>query len=328
MNSLWKNISGHKNSIEQINTALKNNKTPHALLFSGPEGIGKRTVAQALASSLITKSGSIENSEEIINLIKAGNHPDLHFVYKQEDKKDLSVDIIREVCSKIKLKPYYPSCSVAIIDNAQSMNLSAFNALLMTLEEPCNDSYIILISHQAQRIPETILSRCQNVFFSELNEDEITSILSRKFELDSKASNALLKICPGSLANLELREFIHPSTLEVTKGKALSEHLETLVAFSKNISKEINAFIEKSLINQASIQDAIVLATKLKEQENTKLLWQVINNTFRETLLNKSSTQANKLADLILQTIKSEKMVLERNLNQDLHLSSIFLNSI
>ncbi len=328
MNSLWKNISGHKNSIEQINTALKNSKTPHALLFSGPEGVGKRTIAQALASSLITKNGTLENSEEIINLIKAGNHPDLHFVYKAEDKKDLSVDIIREVCNKIKLKPYYPSCSVAIIDNAQSMNLSAFNALLMTLEEPCNDSYIILISHQAQRIPETILSRCQNVFFSELTQDEITSILNRKLELDSKTIAALLKICSGSLANLELQSFINPTSLKINKDKALLEHLETLVTFSKNIDKEINAFIEKSLTNQAGIQDAIVLATKLKEQENSKLLWQIINNSFREAMLNKNSAHANKLADLILQTIKSEKMVHERNLNQDLHLSSIFLNSV
>lgn len=328
MNLIWDKVVGHKNSIAQINNALKNNKTPHALLFSGPEGVGKRTVAQALASSLITKNGTLENTEEIIGLVKAGNHPDLHYVYKVEDKKDLSVDIIREVCNKIKLKPYYPSCSVVIIDNAHEMNLSAFNALLMTLEEPCNDSYIILISHQAQRIPETILSRCQNVFFSELSPEEVTNILSKRLDLDSKGINALLKICAGSLANLELGQFIHATSLEVTKGKELSEHLANLVNFSKNVSKEINTFIEDSLGSSATMQDAIILATKLKEQENTKLLWQVMNNTFREILLKDNSANTSKLADLILQTIKSEKLVHERNLNQDLHLSSIFLNAL
>lgn len=324
-NNTWNNIIGHKSSIEQLQMALKNKRVPHALLLSGSEGIGKRLVAQALATALITKNSSLENSAEMIALIEAGNHPDLHFVYKEEEKKDLSVEIIRNICSKIKLKPYYPNCSVAIIDNAHQMNLSAFNSLLMTLEEPCDESYIILISHQNQRIPETILSRCQTVFFNDLNQEDLSKILTNKFNLEKKAAYSLLNICLGSLANLELAEFINPTTLKPILGKPLAEHFASLINFANSVSKDINQWIDESLNKNSSLQDAILIATKLKEQENSKLLWQIINNVFRENLKTRSANHIHKLSSLLLQAINSEKLVHERNLNQDLHLSSLFI---
>src|SRR5690606_36548201 len=121
------------------------------------------------------------------------------------------------------LKPYLGCGSVVIIDNAHEMHTSGYNAMLKTLEEPNPDCYLILITHSSHLIPETVISRCQQVFFSPLKSTELEEILARisSSNLSENELKQLIKVCEGSLAPLGLDTFISPRNKSVTNSQNL-----------------------------------------------------------------------------------------------------------
>jgi len=152
---------------QQLETLRESDRLPHALLLSGPEGIGKRRFARVLMRALVCESPTGEGA--------CGNcrachfemeHPDLHTVTAPEGKKQIAVDQVRElveICNKTahssggrKVIQIYP---------ADAMNNSTANALLKTLEEPSGDTVIILISDAPARLLATIRSRCRQMAF-------------------------------------------------------------------------------------------------------------------------------------------------------------------
>lgn len=135
---------------------------PHAILISGIEGTGKRQLATALAEALLCASKTGKR-EEMLNLLKAGSHPDLTRLTPLEGKATISVEQIREVSQKLSLTPQIAARKIAVIELAEQMTVAAANALLKTLEEPPGDTLILLISHNPGRLPQTIRSRCQSV---------------------------------------------------------------------------------------------------------------------------------------------------------------------
>ncbi|MBX4186657.1 MAG: DNA polymerase III subunit [Candidatus Doudnabacteria bacterium] len=143
----WK-IQGHKNQIALLEKALKNGKLAHAYIFAGSDGVGKRLVAKKLAYELLDIHGDF--------------HPDLIEV---TGEGDIKIEQIRDLAYKLSLKPYQAKYKVAIIDAADTMSTQAANALLKTLEEPKDYTYIFLITSNPNRLPKTILSRSQKINF-------------------------------------------------------------------------------------------------------------------------------------------------------------------
>ena len=154
--------------------AAKRSTWPHALLIAGRAGIGKRILAQSLARSLLCESVSASGTPcgtcPGCHYAAAGQHPDLRVVEPVEQDGDdtkavewISVDRIRALTRWAELTSHRGGAKVALIVPAERMNAPAANALLKTLEEPPADTYFILVSDQAGRLPATIVSRCRRL---------------------------------------------------------------------------------------------------------------------------------------------------------------------
>ena len=137
----WHSIRGHDQVVAALGRALAQGRFPHALLFVGPEGIGKRTFALTLAQALLCPRrpesaldpcGSCPSCLQV----RVGTHPDLLRAGRPEDKHDLPIQVIRDLCLDLGLKPMLGTRKVAIIDDADDLNEEAANAFLKTLEEP------------------------------------------------------------------------------------------------------------------------------------------------------------------------------------------------
>ena len=128
-------------------------RVPHALIIHGPKGWGQDVLASYLALSLLH-----DDAESDARLVA---HPDLRWF--EPESAVLKVDQVREACLFMSQKARFGLAKIAVFNQAECMNLSAGNALLKTLEEPGERSYIFLVTHSPQRLPATVRSRCQRI---------------------------------------------------------------------------------------------------------------------------------------------------------------------
>ena len=299
------------------------------MLFSGPESVGKRTVARALAAELLTAGGQGTNAAEKLRLLASGNHPDYHVCTRAEDKKDISVEAVRDLSSTLRLRPYYQACRVTVIDNAHEMSIAASNALLMTLEEPCADSYLILVTHAPQRLPATILSRCQTVSFGELSSEEILQAVSRIPGMDQKRMHGAAALCSGSLEALELGKFVDPVKLTIEDQKGVTNHLNDFIERAVRLRKEIDGFITRCLEDDVQAAFAASLASHLAaEADESSLVWRIFHRALREALRSASRSDIARVAHLLEMSLTAERLIRERNVNPQLQLTSLLLEEL
>lgn len=147
-----------------LQQALQRQRVGHALLFSGPAGLGKRELAQQFAGQLLCAQQSACQQCHSCNLLKAHNHPDL-ITLAQADV--IKVDAIRALTQQLVIAKHQDNARVAIIEAAETLTISAANALLKTLEEPQPGNYLIIVCNELSRLPATIISRCQMINFNE-----------------------------------------------------------------------------------------------------------------------------------------------------------------
>lgn len=149
-----------------LNLALEQQRLGHAPLLLGPEGLGKSALARWLVARILCQSpqaGEPCGHCKSCRLLAAGSHPDLFQGLIPEDKSQIPVDVVRELCQGLQLTPSIGRCRVGLIEPAEAMNRNAANALLKTLEEPSDQTWLILVSHDPDRLPATVRSRCQKV---------------------------------------------------------------------------------------------------------------------------------------------------------------------
>jgi DNA polymerase-3 subunit delta' len=215
----WHSIRGHDRVVDSLKNSLREGRLPHALLFVGPVGIGKRTFARKLAQALLceTRAAALldpcETCPGCIQVV-AATHPDFIEAAKPEDKHELPISVIRNLCDQYALKPARGGYKVAILDDADDLNEEASNAFLKTLEEPPPGAVLILIGTSAELQLETIVSRCQVVRFDPLTESEIAALLIEQgVATDTADAARLAALGEGSysravgLADAELERF-------------------------------------------------------------------------------------------------------------------------
>jgi len=161
-------VIGHRKQQEFLNKILKNDS--RSLLFTGPESLGKKTVALSFFNSLFDENPL--------------NHPD--FILINQLDGVITIDQIRELSKRISLKPIKSSFFGVIIDQAHLMNRSAQNSFLKTLEEPKSNTILILITEYPDFLLKTILSRCERLKFYPVKKEEIRTYLKQNNVLENK----------------------------------------------------------------------------------------------------------------------------------------------
>lgn len=198
--------------MEWVRQAYLADHLPHALIFAGPTGVGKATVARALAKLFLCESPSKDHpcgTCSACRLMDAGNHPDFHLIYKEliryHDKTGkskgigLSIHVIRpEVIEPAGHKSVMGRGKVFVIEQADLMNPQAQNALLKTLEEPAGRTLIILLTDAPGTLLTTIRSRCQTLRFAPLEAGRVESELKKRGVPPQQAAEAAA-LSPGSL---------------------------------------------------------------------------------------------------------------------------------
>ncbi len=185
-------IKGQQQAVGTLSGFLASGRLPHALVFSGPEGVGKQFAAGLFARAVFCRAQATVpcfTCDPCLR-IERGVFPDLIQVGIAETKTRILIDQIREIERIVAYHPFSGDSRVIIIDPADLMTEDASSAILKTLEEPPAGTHFILITCRAFSLPPTILSRCQKVRFSPLPRPVIAEILGGGDEAQDAAEMA------------------------------------------------------------------------------------------------------------------------------------------
>ena len=277
---------------EHITKTLKNQiiygRVGHAYLFSGGRGTGKTTSAKILARAvncLNPQNGEPCNECEICKEILEGSLTD---VIEMDAASNNSVDDIREIRDEVNFLPTKAKYRVYIIDEVHMLTTGAFNALLKTLEEPPEHVKFILATTEPQKLPTTILSRCQRFDFKKLSNSDIVKrlkIICKESEI--KISEEALKLI-SVLAEGAMRDGI--SILERCAQESTEEISEELVKELVGIPKlEYISEIVKGILEKDEIKALNVVDKVIDEGKDLyNFLWEIIKY-LKDILIYKST---------------------------------------
>ena len=192
---LFDNIVGQEKVVEVLKNQIKNDRTGHAYLFTGVRGTGKTSIAKIMAQAVNCpnlKDGNPCNECKICKSILEGNNTD---IIEMDAASNNGVDDIRSIKDEISFLPTSSKYRVYIIDEVHMLSMGAFNALLKTLEEPPSHVKFILATTEPQKLPATIISRCQRFEFIKIDEEKIYGLLKKiAVEMNIKIEDNALKL--------------------------------------------------------------------------------------------------------------------------------------
>ena len=239
----WTTI-GNRAAIKLLTGAIEQERVAHAYLFTGPDRVGKKTLAVDFARALncnvqdVTAAGWSDLQPDVpcgqcsaCDRIARSNHADVQIITSRtQTSKDadtkaaerrvmIGIDLIKDLQSDAILEPYEGKVKVFIIDEANRMSQDAANALLKTLEEPPASVHIILTSLSADLLPETIGSRCHLVKLRSVPADEIAEALTHRYRVDEDQARTLSKMAMGA-PGWAIATLSDPSMLDARRQSA------------------------------------------------------------------------------------------------------------
>ncbi|WP_346674530.1 DNA polymerase III subunit gamma/tau [Enorma phocaeensis] len=209
----FESVVGQQHIVSTLEHAVIEGRLSHAYLFCGPRGTGKTTMARILAKSLLCEGAEQARAQggsgcmpdgtcPECAAIAEGTHPD---VYELDAASRTGVDNVREeIISSVNFAPVRGAFKIYIIDEVHMLTTQAFNALLKTLEEPPSHVVFVLCTTDPQKIPETILSRCQRFDFHRIGNADIVGRLAyiceqEGFAYDAEALEIVAKHARGGM---------------------------------------------------------------------------------------------------------------------------------
>ena len=178
-------LIGFNTTKSNLLTSYKTQKLHHAILLNGKKGIGKSSFAKEFILEIL-------NSKNI-------NHPDLFLIEKDPEKREIGVDKIRQIANFINQTSAISPSKFILINSACELNKSSSNALLKILEEPHQNNFLILISHNISKILPTIRSRCQIINIPDLSKESFKEILlAKSSKIPTNQLDFLSEICDNS----------------------------------------------------------------------------------------------------------------------------------
>lgn len=271
----WHGIEGHDTTVEHFRRALLRGRLASSFLFVGPAGIGKRTFALRLAKALLCDQNDETEMDPCgvcssCRQVDAGTHPDIIRIEKPKERAYIPIELLigdrdhrmqQGLCHDISLKSFKGGYKIAIIDDADLLNIEGANALLKTLEEPPPQSVLILIGTSPARQLPTIRSRCQTIRFDPLPPEIIARLLVQQEVVSSPEEAA--QIADRAEGSLELAiELADPAFWEFRErlfAQLNQTHLKSVQA-STMISKFVDEAGREAPLRRARLRHVIRFA--------------------------------------------------------------------
>jgi DNA polymerase-3 subunit delta' len=266
-------VPGFESIIDQdlpvrvLKTFLKNGTFPHALLFTGIQGVGRESAALTFAMGCNCEGGGFNSSRPESEIpcglckpcrkIQAGNHPDI--IRVKPSGPFIKIDQIRALCQVLAMKPYEARNRVVIVTDAQTMNPAAGNAFLKMLEEPPLKTLLILVATQPSDLLPTIVSRCQQLRFKPISSKRLQSVLVDGHGFDPGDAAVIATMAGGSLT----RALRMHQTHWVSRRNWIIKEMQ---AFTSVPINRLLAFSEQLARNKEALQDSLeVMKTWLRD---------------------------------------------------------------
>ncbi|MFC1888569.1 DNA polymerase III subunit delta' [Thermodesulfobacteriota bacterium] len=193
-------LKGQDHAVQILRSSLRSGRTPHAYLFIGPDGVGRKLAAMTLAKAVNCEESKYDSCDRCPSCMKIDHesHGDLKII-EPEETGVIRVDAIRKLQKSLSFRHVEARVKVGIVMGAESMNPSSSNAILKTLEEPTTNTLIILLAPGAGTVLSTIVSRCQVLRFRPLPLEVVEEKLKKKYDLDEPSVKLISAMSNGSL---------------------------------------------------------------------------------------------------------------------------------
>ncbi len=292
----FSDVCGQEHITSILRYCVENKKTSHAYLFCGSRGTGKTTCAKILAKAVNCEHPVDGNPCGECDACKSAELGSCIDIVEMDAASNNGVDDIRQIRSEVEYLPAEMKYKVYIIDEVHMLSASAFNALLKTLEEPPAHVMFILATTELQKIPATILSRCQRFDFRRITSDIIADRLeyiakNEGITIDREAAFMLASLAQGGMRDaISLLELCagdnRPVTVETVEEIAGSGGRETLI-------KVINAVCDKDY-------DIIFgeIAKLFMSSKDMAVFWQELISFYRDMLVVKTTKNSREYLDL------------------------------
>ena len=300
-------VYGQDVIVKTLKNVIKNDKLSHAYLFTGPRGTGKTSSAKLFAKAincLNNKDGDACNECENCKSFNNNSNPD---IIEIDAASNNGVDEIREIKNKVSLVPSMSKYKVYIIDEVHMLSIGAFNALLKTLEEPPEYIIFILATTEPQKIPATIISRCQRFDFKSISHDKmkqcLENIISKEnISIDDGAIEEIINNSKGGMrdaiglldqASAFCNNNITANDIEELSGNISIKQIR--IFLSNIMQKEYNVIFDSISNYSSNGKDFVLICEKIINYIREGILYKKKINT--DKILDEDKNIFDKLSD-------------------------------
>lgn len=345
------NFLGNRRIVEILKRAIALDRLPHAMIFAGPAGIGKCTLALLIAQVLNCLSplnhsacGECSSCKKISATLKSRTlqcltakgdgfcgtcsncrlrmqqHPDIRLI--EPEKTTISIDQIRELIDEVAFQPFEARYRLAVLDPADQMKIEAQNSLLKTLEEPSSRTVIILATTAPYMLLETIRSRARMLQFGEIPQDEIERYLISRRKMTAQDARLAAALSGGSLAtaitfDIHMYREIRDQALQFVTLLLKGKDFKDASILAGQVSKDKQAFITWIDAVTALLRDiyyAAIAPDRIGQRDLREKLDEIARATSRSALVS------------AIDSVRKLKGELQFNINRQLALESLFLS--
>lgn len=289
-------VYGQDVIVKTLKNVIKNDKLSHAYLFTGPRGTGKTSSAKLFAKAINcsnNKDGDACNECENCKSFNNNSNPD---IIEIDAASNNGVDEIREIKNKVSLVPSMSKYKVYIIDEVHMLSIGAFNALLKTLEEPPEYIIFILATTEPQKIPATIISRCQRFDFKSISHDKMKQCLENIISKENISidDGAIEEIINNSKGGMRDAIGLLDQASAFCNNNITANDIEEL---SGNISiKQIRTFLSNIMQKEYNVIFDLI-SNYSSNGKDFALICEKIINYIREGILYKKKINTDKILD-------------------------------
>ena len=337
-----KELIGNKTAADTLSRLVQSGRLPNALLFAGPEGIGKKRFATELARLLVCTRrdgadacgacGACTRAREFViptftrgedsDQVFFSQHPDVGIVVPYN--RNLRIGAIRALERESYFRPYEAQARIFIVDDAEKLNDAASNALLKTLEEPPATTHLILITSRADTLLPTIRSRCQTIRFAPVPCADLEKHLVDNCDFSAEDAALAARVSGGSVGramNIVPASFRNQRAAMLhVLGAAIAGNRRELLAASEEMNSAANKdeYEETLEILQGLVHDVWLIRNQANEDA-------ILNTDIRRELAEFAASSTSQSLAAWLEEIEALKENFIVNINRKIATDSLFV---